>query len=156
MIDKQLTMKTIITITFLLFSFLGFSQTTREEVVERNKYGQKLVVNTYTGTGNSEKLVKRTFYNDNNYGDGNNTSELCSPISLKPTVVQYYGKYIEESTFLKDYLEYKQGEIHEYHSYGLIKRESYDVNGVLKETWKIEDLKNGFGGYISIKYKLIP
>ena len=148
-------MKTIITVTFLLFSYLGFSQTTREEVVERNKYGQKLVVNTYTGTGNSEKLVKRTYYNDNNFYSSFG-SELCSPISLKPTIVQYYGKYIEETTILKDYGDKKQGEIREYHSYGMIKRESFYVDGDLKETWKIEDVKNNEGSYCSIKYKLIP
>lgn len=103
-------MKTIITFTFLLFSYLGFSQTTREEVVERNKYGQKLVVNTYTGTGNSEKLVRRTFYQEfNDVG-----------ITLKPRKIEYFGgfKYSEASWW------------------GVIKREDYDLNGVLDETWK--------------------
>ena len=155
MVDKSITMKTIITFTFLLFSYLGFSQTTREEVVERNKYGQKLVVITYSGTGNSEKLVKRTSYYNDNYNT-NFGGELCSPISLKPTNVEYYGKYIEESTYLQDYGTYKSGEIYEYHSYGIIKRESYYVNGSLSKTWKIEDEKDNGMIYVSIKYKLIP
>jgi hypothetical protein len=150
-------MKTIITLTFLLISYLGFSQTTREEVVERNKYGQKLLVITYSGTGNSEKLVKRTFYYDNNLHFSIKASELCSPISLKPIVVEYYGKYIEESTYLQDDAGgHKTGEIYEFHSYGIIKRESYYSDGVLKETWKIEDVKDNGTGWVSIKYKLIP
>jgi hypothetical protein len=80
-------MKTIITFTFLLFSYLGFSQTTREEVVERNKDGQKLVVNTYTGTGNGEKLIKRTFY-----GNGDKRDILQQPKSI-----EYYGNYKYET-----------------------------------------------------------
>jgi hypothetical protein len=150
-------MKTIITLTFLLFSYLGFSQTTREEVVERNKYGQKLSVITYSGTGNSEKIVKITRYKDNNNGLSYYSSELCSPISLKPIVVEYYGKYIEEITHLQDDATrgWKKGEIIEFHSYGIIKRESYNSDGVLKETWKIEEKSSNNGSW-SDKYKLIP
>jgi hypothetical protein len=81
-------MKTIITFTFLLFSFLGFSQTTREEVVERSKCGQKLVVNTYTGTGNSEKLMKRTSYSGSD----------CA-ISLKPNKIEFFGSFKNEYTY---------------------------------------------------------
>ncbi len=156
LIDKSITMKTIITLTFLLFSYLGFSQTTREEVVERNKYGQKLKVITYSGTGNSEKIVKITRYKDENLYRAALASELCSPISLKPIVVEYYGKYIEESTYLHDLGEHKTGEMYEFHSYGIIKRESYYSNGELKETWKIEDEKNNGTYEVSVKYKLIP
>ena len=156
MIDKSITMKTIITLTFLLISYLGFSQTTREEVVERNKYGQKLLVITYSGTGNSEKIVKITRYNDNNLHYSAFASELCSPISLKPIEVEYYGKYIEESTYQQDAFGFKTGDIYEFHSYGVIKRESYYTNGVLKETWKIEDDKDNGSSLVSVKYKLIP
>ena len=110
LVDKSITMKTIITFTFLLFSFLGFSQTTREEVVERNKYGQKLVVNTYTGTGNSEKLVKQTTYVEvGTYG-----------VTLKPRKIEYFGGFKLEETSL----------------WGVIKSENYGLNGVLEKTWK--------------------
>jgi len=110
-------MKTIITFTFLLFSFLGFSQTTREEVVERNKYGQKLAVNTYTGTGNSEKLVKRTTYHDF-------ASSTGMSISVKPWRIQYFGAYKESvSTTV-------------YNTWGVIKEEIFSYDGVLESTWK--------------------
>ena len=105
-------MKTIITFTFLLFSFLGFSQTTREEVVKRNDYGHKVIVNTYSGTGNSEKLVKRTTYN--NYEKS---------ISLKPYSIEYFGGYKSSGTS----------------DWGVIKIDKYDGNGVLVSTWKTSD-----------------
>ena len=80
LIDKSITMKTIITFTFLLFTLSVFSQTTREEVVERTDLGQKIKVNTYTGTGNSEKLVKRTTYESGTTGK----IPVKECISLKP------------------------------------------------------------------------
>ena len=109
LVDKSITMKTIITFTFLLFSYLGFSQTTREEVVKRGEDGQKLIVNTYSGTGNSEKLVKRTYY-----------TGFSSSISLKPVRIEYYGGYKESI----------------YSMWGIVKKEHYDFNGVLESTWK--------------------
>ena len=102
-------MKTIITFTFLLFSYLGFSQTTREEVVKRGEDGQKLIVNTYSGTGNSEKLVKRTYY-----------TGFSSSISLKPIRIEYYGGY-------KDDIQSR---------WGIVKIEYYNFSGVLESTWK--------------------
>jgi hypothetical protein len=107
-------MKTIITFTFLLFSYLGFSQTTREEVVKRNDYGQKVIVNTYSGTGNSEKLVKRTTYGEQSSYSG---------ITLKPMKIEYFGglKYIGGNWW------------------GVIKYEDYYSNGVLRYTWKTSD-----------------
>jgi hypothetical protein len=114
-------MKTIITFTFLLFSFVGFSQTTREEVVERSKCGQKLVVNTYTGTGNSEKLMKRTSYSGSD----------CT-ISLKPNKIEFFGSYK---------LEYTRGNgiIDIEFNFGVVKRENYNGEGKLTSTWVISD-----------------
>ena len=157
-------MKTIITFTFLLFSFLGFSQTTREEVVERNKEGQKRIVNTYSGTGNGEKLIKRTFYQDENGNSKLHRSRIGSPISLKPIFIDYYGKYKEILTYKvvsMDHIKtYKVGDSYEYQSYGIVKTETFYGDGTLKETWKIEDEKviDGFNGYgvVDIHYVLIP
>jgi len=126
-------MKTIITFTFLLFSFLGFSQTTREEVVDRTKCGQKLVVNTYTGTGNSEKLIKRTSY----------SGSECN-ISLKPTTIDFFGSFKNEFT-------YSNGVIDIEFDFGVIKRESYSVEGKLTSTWVISDSNSTLR-----KYTIIP
>jgi hypothetical protein len=132
-------MKTIITFTFLLFSFLGFSQTTREEVMERNKLGQKVIVNTYTGTGNSEKLIKRT-----HYGDNDNTF-----IQLKPTLIQFFGSYKYEFSdpYSEDSTELR---------WGVIKKENYNNEGILISTWIISDenFSNSVGRVI--KYTIIP
>ena len=111
-------MKTIITITFLLFSFLGFSQTSREEVVERDKNGQKLIVNTYTGTGNSEKLTKKTKYSS--------YWATC----VKPTSIEYYGSYKWEMK--------NTGEVIGIF-WGVVKTEEFDQSGVLVKTWKKTD-----------------
>ena len=54
-------MKTILLSSFLLFSFLSFSQT-REEIISRHENGMKKTVITYSGTGNTEKIVKVTEY----------------------------------------------------------------------------------------------
>jgi hypothetical protein len=122
-------MKTIITFTFLLFSFLGFSQTTREEVVERNKEGQKLVVNTYSGTGNSEKLIKITSYQS--------VWDVCP----NPKKIHYFGTYkLETSSTFYDGIYY-----------GCVKREEFDNTGNLTLTWKISD-KNDENS----TYTLIP
>lgn len=112
-------MKTIITFTFLLFSFFCFSQTTREEVVERNKYGQKLAVNTYTGTGNSEKLVKRITYFDM----APSTGQI---ISLKPWRIEYFGGYKEPNGIPGT-------------RWGVIKEERFNHEGVLESTWKTQN-----------------
>lgn len=53
-------------IFFLLFAFClttyAYTQTTREEVVERYGNGSKKKVITYSGVGNSEKIIKVTHY----------------------------------------------------------------------------------------------
>jgi hypothetical protein len=53
-------------IFFLLFAFClttyAYTQTTREEVVERYEDGTKRKVITYSGVGNAEKLIKVTEY----------------------------------------------------------------------------------------------
>jgi|688.fasta_scaffold171448_2 hypothetical protein len=54
-------MKTILLSSFLFFSFLSFSQT-REEIISRHENGMKKTVLTYSGTGNTEKIVKVTEY----------------------------------------------------------------------------------------------
>jgi hypothetical protein len=155
-------MKIIITFTFLLFSYLGFSQATREEVVERNKDGQKLVVNTYTGTGNAEKLIKRTYYNDRNLNEKGRGS-VGSPISLHPTYIEYYGKFKEISTYTVavSNSSFKVGDSYEAISYGIVKTESF-LNGQINKTWRLENEEKflgysaGFGYEIEVYYILIP
>ena len=88
-------MKTIFTITFLFFTLIGFSQTTREEVVKRTEGGLKLEVITYSGSGNSEKIIKKCFYQerpDYYRPDGVNN------VSTKPHQIAYYGNYKVEWT----------------------------------------------------------
>ena len=158
LIDKSITMKTIITFTFLLFSFLGFSQTTREEIMLRNEYGQKSVVNTYSGTGNGEKLLKTTYYTNNNLYMPELMKSLNSPISIKPNIIEYFGKFKEQVTFTKDYPPYKLGDVIEYQSYGVIKRETYYTDGTLYNTWKIEEtsVESNYFTPFTRKYTLIP
>ena len=122
-------MKTIITFTFLLFSFLGFSQTTREEVVKRNDYGQRAIVNTYSGTGNSEKLIKKTYYDS-----------FQINIGMKPIQIEYFG------TFRRVYSSGRSEVL-----WGPIKREIFDGEGKLTSTWKITDDNNS-----QYTYTLIP
>ena len=143
MVDKSITMKTIITFTFLLFSYLGFSQTTREEVVERTDLGQKIKVNTYTGTGNSEKLVKRTTYDSGSTG----TIPVKEYISLKPIQIAYFGAYKYESTY--------DGKTTTKINWGIIKIEAFNPDGTLNITWKITD-DNYSSTYSSSKYTLLP
>ena len=68
-------MKSILLSSFLFFSFLSFSQI-REEIISRHENGMKKKVITYSGTGNTEKIVKVTEY-ENSY--------------LVPFKVQTYG-----------------------------------------------------------------
>ena len=53
-------------IFFLLFvlclTTYGYTQTTREEVVERFEDGSKKKVITYSGVGNAEKIIKVSHY----------------------------------------------------------------------------------------------
>ena len=118
-------MKTIITFTLLLFTLSVFSQTTREEVVERNKIGHKIEVNTYTGTGNGERLIKKTLYSNYEYEAG---------VSAQPTKIVYYGKYKEETS--------RTGTMTTHLIWGKIKVEDFDENGILTNTWKISDKKS--------------
>ena len=125
-------MKTIITFTFLLFTFLGFSQTTREEVVARTEDGHKLIVYTYSGTGNSEKLLKKTTY------DYDISEESLNP---KPVRIDYYGNY------KRLFVQIGVTQIF----YGIIKTEKYDSQGVLVST-KIKTDKSDN----NTQYTLIP
>ena len=127
-------MKTIITFAFLLFSFLGFSQTTREEVVERNKIGQKIQVNTYSGTGNNEKLTKTTIYKDFGLPIG-----FPFSITTKPISISYFGDFKWVT---------KDGECL---GRGVIKSEVYNATGELKTTWKITDDNSSY-----ITYTILP
>ena len=136
MIDKSITMKTIITFTFLLFSFLGFSQTTREEVVKRNEYGQRTIVNTYSGTGNSEKLIKKTYYDSFQSYDSFQIN-----VGMKPTKIEYFG------TFRRVYTSSSRSEV----LWGPIKWEKFDGEGKLISTWKITDDNSS-----QYTYTLIP
>lgn len=127
-------MKTIITLSFLLFSFLGFSQTTREEVVERNKIGQKLKVNTYSGTGNNEKLIKSVIYKDMGL-----PIDYPFSITATPIAITYFGKFKVQTNDV------------ELVGWGVIKSEIYGVKGELLKTWKITD-DNGPG----LTYTILP
>jgi hypothetical protein len=127
-------MKTIITFTFFLITLSVFSQTTREEVVSRTAGGLKLEVLTYSGTGNNEKLIKRTFYGktpDTYRKDGVNN------ITSKPTDIIYYGNYKVEWVNKNSI-----GEPVKALCYGVIKMEKFDNNGKLESTWKITE-ENG-------------
>jgi hypothetical protein len=146
-------MKTIITVTFLFFSFLGFSQTTREEVVERNVNGFKKVVNTYSGTGNSEKLIKKTTYEDGNYLFTNTCcNNQISGMSLKPIKIRYYGSYKEEITYITNMDNKSAGEKRVCLSYGGIKEETFDGSGNLIKTWKITEEPTMLKTYQGVHY----
>ena len=58
-------MKSLLLSTFLLLSLVSFSQT-RDEIISRHESGMKKVVITYSGIGNTEKIVKTTEYVENN------------------------------------------------------------------------------------------
>ena len=129
--DKSITMKTLITFTFLLFTLLGFSQTTREEVVKRTDGGLKLEVLTYSGTGNSEKLVKITKYTEK---PDMYSKDRINNISSKPRYIEYYGNYRVE--FVNKFVN---GDPVTSLCYGQIKWETFDGSGKLKDSWKISD-----------------
>jgi hypothetical protein len=124
-------MKTIITFTFILITLSILSQTTREEVVKRTEGGLKLEVLTYSGTGNSEKLVKRTTYD---------YTTVYKSITSKPIRIDYFGNYE---------LVYSSGNAILY--YGPIKIEKYDMRGLLYSTWKITDDNNS-----NVTYTILP
>lgn len=73
---------------FLLFAFClstyAYTQTTREEVVERFVDGSKKKVITYSGVGNAEKILKVTYY-DNWLETGHYVS---------PYYIQTYGSKV--------------------------------------------------------------
>jgi hypothetical protein len=157
-------MKTIITLTFLLFSFLGFSQTTREEVVKRTEGGHKLIVNTYSGTGNSERLIKKTFYKEDNSIQGYGNSSFLS-VSLKPISIRYYGSFKEEITYLSNTSYHEKGYVETSLCFGEIKIESFNKVGNLVQTWKITDYSSeltsafeldGKSPYAKRVYTLVP
>lgn len=157
MIDKSITMKSIITFTFLLFSYLGFSQATREEVVQRNYYGQKLVVNTYTGTGNSEKLVKRTYYGEVELMTANEdgirhwkTFGQHVDIPIKPIKIETFGSFKVEYANYKG--EYYLTEL----SWGLIKTQRFDREGKFLFTWEITDKNDENDQPSSVRYTILP
>ncbi len=116
--------------------------TFREEVVERNKYGQKLVVNTYKGSGESEELVKRTIYKDqvddvrDIYKDKIRTAGFSDNISYRPYEVYYFGDYKVE-------LSVKEDSVIRQYAHGIIKIEKYDLNtGEVIESSELTE-KNG-------------
>jgi hypothetical protein len=151
-------MKSIITFTFLLFSYLGFSQATREVVVERNYYGQKLVVNTYTGTGNSEKLVKRTWYgslelieaNEDGHRYWQSNSSDYFQTSIKPIQIETFGSFKADLADGKG--EYYLTEL----AWGVIKRQVFNREGKLYLTWVITDNNDDIGQPYSVKYTIVP
>ena len=55
-------MRSLLLSTFLLLSLVSFSQT-RDEIIYRHNGGMKKTVITYSGLGNSEKIVKTSEYN---------------------------------------------------------------------------------------------
>ena len=70
-------------IFLLLFAFFlttyAYTQTNREEVVERFEDGSKKKVITYSGVGNAEKILKITeYYSDN----------------VSPYTILTYGNYV--------------------------------------------------------------
>ena len=67
-------MKTFFLLFVLCLTTYGYTQTTREEVVERFEDGSKKKVITYSGVGNAEKIIKATTYD--NLGDLNLTAGL--------------------------------------------------------------------------------
>ncbi len=56
-------MKSLLLSTFLLLSLVSFSQT-RDEIISRHESGMKKVVITYSGIGNTEKVIKISEYSD--------------------------------------------------------------------------------------------
>ena len=56
-------MKSLLLSTFLLLSLVSFSQT-RDEIISRHENGMKKVVITYSGIGNTEKVIKISEYSD--------------------------------------------------------------------------------------------
>ena len=58
-------MKSLLLSTFLLLSLVSFSQT-RDEIISRYENGMKKDVITYSGIGNTEKIVKTTEYLSDN------------------------------------------------------------------------------------------
>jgi hypothetical protein len=136
-------MKTIFTITLLFFTLLGFSQTTREEVVKRTEDGLKLEVNTYSGSGNGEKLIKKCIYEERpDRRDADN-------ISAKPVNIVYYGNYKREET--------SGGETKNILCYGAIKWEKYDNEGKLLYTENITKYDGKVYGYeLTLKFTILP
>ena len=71
-------MKSLLLSTFLLLSLVSFSQI-RDEIISRYENGMKKVVITYSGIGNTEKIVKISKYQIN---------------YLIPSEVETYGEKI--------------------------------------------------------------
>ena len=99
-------------IFFLLFvlclTTYGYTQTTREEVVERFEDGTKKKVITYSGVGNAEKIIKATTYD--NLGDWNG----CYVIPYK---VETYGNKVKDG---KAY-------------WGIVKHQYFKAGGALED-----------------------
>ena len=56
-------MKLLVLSTFLLLSLVSFSQT-RDEIISRHENGMKKIVITYSGIGNTEKIIKVCEYSE--------------------------------------------------------------------------------------------
>jgi hypothetical protein len=147
-------------------SYRAVVKTVREEVVERNKYGQKLVVNTYEGSGESEELVKRSVYKDrvddfrDVYNDELLSKGFSSDISNQPLEVYYFGDY-------KIDLKIDNGNQLSRYAHGVIKIEKFDLStGEVSETIDLTEMNGEEINYVIpesykltkgiVNYTLIP
>jgi hypothetical protein len=113
----------VFTLMFFL-TFTSFGQTTREEIVKRTENGLKLQVNTYSGTGNAEKLIKITYYEG---------SYQSTHISNSPILIEYFGAYNRVCQWGEDKFDENL--------YGCVKREEFDSKGKIEGTYYLQDLE---------------
>ena len=117
-------MKAFVFSLIFFLTFTSFGQTTREEIVKRTENGLKLQVNTYSGTGNAEKLIKITYYEG---------SYQSTHISNSPIRIEYFGAYNR----VCQYGESKYDE----NLYGCVKQEIFDSTGKIVSTYNLQDLE---------------
>lgn len=126
-------MKTLIFFGMIFLTFTSFGQTTREEIVKRTENGLKLQVNTYSGTGNAEKLIKIIYY------DG---SYQSTDISNSPIRIEYFGAYNRVCQFGES--KYDEN------LYGCVKREDFDSKGKIESTHNLQDLEGNSNCTVSL------
>lgn len=90
----------------------GYTQTTREEVVERFEDGSKKKVITYSGVGNAEKILKVTYYN----------SWWETGHYVSPYYIQTYGNKVNDG---KAY-------------WGIVKQQNFKAGGALEDETKLD------------------